>query len=120
MRSIVAVIVVMLVLAAGSQVVFAQQAPGSGPGPAMQEGQGKQKTPETFSERKARVQKMLEERKTRLEQEKICVDAAKTDEELVKCRPQRPMMHEGGGMGGGHMEGPGHQHPPMGAPGDMR
>jgi hypothetical protein len=86
----------------------------------MQEDRGKQSTPETFSERKARVQKLLEERKTRLEQEKTCVDAAKNDDDLVKCRPQRPPMMQGGqGMQGGGMRGPGQQRPPMGGPGGM-
>jgi hypothetical protein len=104
-------------LAAGAQVVLAQQGAASGPGPAMQGGQGKDANPETFSERKARSQKLLEEGKARLEQEKTCVDAATNDEELVKCRPPRRAMREGGGMQQrGPMGGQGQQ-PPMGGPG---
>ncbi len=114
MRSIVGIIVVVLLLAASSQVVLAQQGTGGGTAPAIQGGQGKQANPETFAERKARLQKMLEERKTWIETEKACVDKAANDEELVKCRPQRP-MHGGQGMGG-PMGGPGPRGP-MGGPG---
>jgi hypothetical protein len=86
----------------------------------MQEKGGKDMSKESFTDRKARVQKMIEERKTRLEQEKACVDTAKNDDDLMKCRPQRPPMHEGGGMQhGGPMGGQGQQHPPMGGPGGM-
>ena len=109
-------VVIMLFLAAGPRPVLAQQGPGGGQGPMMQGGQRQQADPATFSERKARVQKLLEERKTRLEQEKTCVDAAKNDDDLAKCRPQRPMMQGSQGMQGGRggMGGPGMQRPPMG------
>jgi len=69
---------------------------------------GKEITPENFNEMKARVRTMIEDRRTRLDAEKACVDAAKDAEELKKCRPERPM-----GMGGGmHQNGPGRQRGP--------
>ncbi len=92
----------MLVL---SQAALAQQ----GPGPLAQ-GTGKSATPEEFKDKKDHILKMLEERRAHLDKAKACVEAAKTDEDLLKCRPERPMgmgpghMRRGGGMQG---EGPG-------------
>ncbi|MEK6744367.1 MAG: hypothetical protein AABZ15_12185 [Nitrospirota bacterium] len=103
-RAVASTIIVVLFLAALSQAVLAQQGPGGGPGPAMREGMGKEITPEQFPEVKARILKMLDERRLRIDQEKACVEASKNGEELKKCRPERP----GGGMQGG----PGQQRPP--------
>jgi len=116
-RIVASMIVVVLFLAALSQVVVAQQGPPPGDrGPAMHEMMGKEITPEQFPEVKAKVLKMIGERKTRLDQEKACVEAAKNGEELKKCRPERP----GGGMQGGGMQGgPGMQRPPRPA-GDQK
>lgn len=100
-------VVVILFLAALAQTVIAQQGPSGGPGPAMHEGMGKEITPEQFSETKARVLKMIDERRARLDQEKACVEAATNGAELKKCRPQRPMGPDGGMHGG-----PGQQRPP--------
>jgi primosomal protein N'' len=105
-RIVASMVVVVLFLAALSQVVLAQQGPAGGPGPAMHEMMGKEITPEQFPEVKARVLKMIDERKTRLDKEKACVEAATNGAELKKCRPERP-MGEGGGMQGG----PGQQRP---------
>lgn len=103
MRVAVSFVVAALFLAALSQSVFAQQYPGGGPGgPGMQEGSGKEITPQQFSEIKNRVLKMIEERQTRLTQEKACVEAATSGAELKKCRPERPM---GQGGPGGHFPG---------------
>jgi hypothetical protein len=106
-RVIAGMVVVVLFLAASSQAIFAQQVPGGGPGPAMHEGMGKEITPEQFSETKARVLKMIDERRTRLDKEKACVEAATNGADLKKCRPERPM-----GQGGGMHGGPGQQRPP--------
>lgn len=108
MRVAVRTIVAALFLAALSQPAFAQQSPGSGQGPAMQEGSGKEITPQQFSEMKTRILKMIEERQTRLTQEKACVEAATSGAELKKCRPDRPMGQGGpGGPGGQFPGGPG-------------
>ncbi|MDA8101154.1 MAG: hypothetical protein M0042_16165 [Nitrospiraceae bacterium] len=107
MRKVTGITAVVLVLAFGAFAAWAEQGPASGTGPAMQGAGGNR---ETFSERKARILKLFDERKTRLEQEKACVDAAQNDEDLMKCRPQRPMR---GGEGGpdGRRGGPRPQMP---------
>lgn len=69
-------------------------------------------TPEQFSDMKARMLKLIEERRTRLEQEKTCVEASTNNEELRKCRPERPVgMGPGGGFRGGMREGTDRQRP---------
>lgn len=87
MRAAVYAVFAALFLTAATPAAFAQEYPGGGPGPMA---------PEQFSEMKARVLKMIEERKTRLDQEKACVEAATNADELRKCRPERPMMGPGG------------------------
>ena len=62
-------------------------------------------TPENFSEMKTHMLTMIEKRRTMLDTQKACVEAAKNAEELKACRPERPM-----GMGGGN--GPGRQRGP--------
>lgn len=104
MRSVALLVVVVLVLVAGSFAAHAQQGPAGGSGPAKPEGATKEFAPEQFPEVKARVLKMLDERETRLEQERACVEKATNHEELKKCRPEPPM---GGQMHGG----PGQQRP---------
>lgn len=106
-RGVAGMVVAVLFLAALSQAVFAQQVPAGGPGPAMREGTGGEITPEQFSEMKAGVLKMIDERRTRLDRQKACVEAAANGEDLRKCRPERPM-----GPGGGMQGGPGQQRPP--------
>jgi hypothetical protein len=103
-RFVASMVVVVLFLAALSQVVRAQQVPQGGQGPAMHEMMGKEITPEQFPEVKAKVLKMLDERRARIDQEKACVQAATNGAELKKCRPERPM---GGMQGGGMHRGPG-------------
>ena len=106
-RAVIGMVVVFLFLVALSRAVVAQQGPGNGPGPMMREGT-KEMTPEQFSDAKARVLKMIDERKARLDKEKTCVEAATNGAELNKCRPERP-----GGMKGGGMQGdPGRQRAP--------
>ncbi len=93
----------MLVL---SQAAFAQQ----GPGPLSQT-EGKSATPEEFQTKKDRILKMIDERRAHLDKAKTCVEAAKTDADLVNCRPEHPMGMGPGGMrrGGGWQGGPGMQ-----------
>jgi hypothetical protein len=109
MRVILRFAIVVFLLAGISQVALAQQSTGS---PAAPGGTGKTVTPEQFQERKARILKMIEERRAKLDQAKTCIEAATNNEELRKCRPEPP---EGMGPGGKHHDGPGKQH--MG-PGD--
>ena len=106
-KAIASMVVVVLFLTALSQVVPAQQGPAGGTGPAMHEMMGEEITPEQFPEVKARVLKMIDERRTRLDKEKTCVEAATNGTELKKCRPERPM-----GPGGGIQGGPGQSRPP--------
>ncbi len=99
-RALVAVLFTLVL----SQIAIAQQ----GPGPLAQGG-GKSATPEEFQTKKERILKMIEERRAHLDKAKACVDAAKTDEDLVKCRPEHPMGMGPGGMRHGGMGGPGMQ-----------
>ena len=107
MKTLFSFIVAALFLTAISQHAFAEQVPGSNPGPAVQGG----KPAETFNDRKSRILTMLEDRKVRLEKEKACVEAAKNSDDLMKCRPERPMGMGPGGMPQGGR--PGQQQPPM-------
>ncbi len=90
------IIVALLFVLAFSHAAIAQQGPGT----------GKPSAPEDFKDKQARILKMIEDRKAHLDKAKACVEAAKTDEDLQKCRPERPMgmgpggMRRGGGEGG--------------------
>ena len=110
MRVILRFAIVVLFLAGISQVALAQQSPG---GPAAPGGTGKTVTPEQFQERKARILKMIEERRAKLDQAKTCIEAATTNAELRKCRPEHP---EGMGPNGKHHDGPGRHMGPMDGP----
>jgi hypothetical protein len=63
----------------------------------------------TFDQRKTQILKHLEERSTKLQEEKVCVQAAKNDEDLKVCRqktgpPRGPSLHgrpDGSGSPGG-------------------
>jgi hypothetical protein len=108
MKRFIPLAAVVILLSALSPVALAQQAPGSGPAPAAQDGTGKTVTPEQFQEKKARILKMIEERRTRLDQEKACVEAATNMDDLRKCRPEPPMGMRRGGM---RQDGPGPKRP---------
>ncbi len=116
MRTVLSFVFAVLLVATLSQVAFAQDAPeggpGMGPGPGMQQGAGKEITPEQFNQMKSNVLKRIEEHRARLDQAKACVQAAKNAEELRKCRPEPPMMGPGG-RGGKFPGGPGPERPPM-------
>ncbi len=107
MRQKLLPLVVVIFLSALSQVGFAQQGPGPGPGKAF--------APENFNETKARVLRMIEERRERLDQEKACVEASKNTEELKKCRPE-PRM----GRGGMNQQGPREQRETLPGPGQRQ
>jgi hypothetical protein len=92
MKILVRFALVVFVLAVFSQAAFSQQAPGYGPGP----GSGKALAPENFPDTKARILQMLDDRLTRLSQEKACVEKAENLEGLKKCRPAPPARGEGG------------------------
>ncbi len=103
MRTLFRLAVAVLFLAAFSPNTFAQQQP-----PNDQKMMGREITPENFSEMKSLILTMIENRRTRLDTEKVCVEAAKDAEELKKCRPEQPM-----GMGSGmYKNGPGRQRGP--------
>jgi hypothetical protein len=107
MRVILRFAIVVLFLAGISQVALAQQGPG---GPAAPGGTGKTVTPEQFQERKARILKMIDERRAKLDQAKTCIEAATNNDELRKCRP------EGMGPNGKRHGGPGRHMGPMDGP----
>lgn len=110
---IVASALLVLILWAPSRAAFAQMDPAGDTGPMMQGDSGKDVSPEQLSDMKSRILAKIEERRKRMEQEKACVEAATTMEELRKCRPEGP---GGGGqrpMGGGPQ---GRQGGPRGAP----
>jgi len=102
MRSTAIIGIVVIFLVVGSLVAIAQQGPMGGS--EMQGGMQQQVTPEQFPAVKAKVLKMLDERKTKIEQERACVEKAQSHEEMKKCRPEPPM--------GGQHRGPG-QHQSM-------
>lgn len=91
-------IVVVLVLTAAASAALAQQEPGQAQG--SRNGQGKTFAPENFQDLKTRVLQILEERRTRLEQEKACVEKTENMQDLQKCRPE-PQRGHGGREGQG-------------------
>jgi hypothetical protein len=96
MKVIISLAMAAFFLAVGAHYAPAQDAGGSGKG-----------APESFQDRKARILKMIDERRARLDQAKACVEAATNDDEMRKCRPERP---EGMGPGGMMRRGgPGNQ-----------
>ncbi len=108
MKRTVRFILVVVLAAALSQIAFAQQGPGPGGGQGWA---AKSATPEQFKEKKDRILKFIEDRRAKLDQAKACVEAATTDEELAKCRPERP-AGMGPGMGPGMRRGGRMQQPP--------
>jgi len=91
MRTVSSFMAAVLLMGVFALTAVAQQAPGGDPGPAVQQGAEKQMTPEQFTALKSRILKMIDARKTKLDEEKACVEAAKTPGELKKCRPHHPM-----------------------------
>ncbi len=116
MRVLASTFLAALFLAALLETGFAQTYPGEGPGPAMQNGGGKEITPQNFSEVKTRILTLIGERQKRLDQEKSCVEAATTADELKKCGPRRPPGGQRGQLEGGF----GQQRPPQGNMGEGR
>jgi len=110
MRYLVMVVCSALLVVMLAGPAPAQQRAGGGSAPMMHDKGAREITPEQFAEMKARVLSMLEERSTRLAQEKACVEASKTADELRKCRPEPPMGPMGG-QGGQFRSGPRGQQP---------
>ena len=104
MRGILRFAVLVLFLTGISQVALAQQGTG---GQAAQGTTGKTITPEQFQQRKDYILKMIDERRAKLDQAKTCVETATNNDELRKCRPERP---ERMGPGGRRHSGPGRQY----------
>ncbi len=115
MKFVVSVIVVLFALMPALPGSAAQTAPekGDAPAPMMRNRAARDVTPEQFAEMKARILNRLDERKSRLEQERACVDASKNVEELRKCRPEPPMgpMGRGGRFPNGPRPDNGQQQP---------
>jgi hypothetical protein len=107
MKTLFSLAVAVLFLTVFSPNTFAQQQPQSGPGPNDQKFMGREITPENFIEMKTRMLTMIERRRTMLDTEKACAEAATNADELKKCRPERPM-----GMGGMRQNSPGRQQGP--------
>jgi len=91
MRTWFSLVVAALILSVFSLVAFAQQNSDSGPGPAFRQGSDRQMTPEEFTAHKSRILDMIEIRRTKLDEEKVCVEAATTPAQLRKCKLHHPM-----------------------------
>jgi hypothetical protein len=88
MRKATVFIFTAVLLFAFSEVSFSEmRAEGMPPSPGLGP---KEITSENFNETKADILLRIEERLKRLNQEKACVQAASSADELKKCRPQRP------------------------------
>lgn len=108
-ESLSAIVLVFLFLAPAIPAFAQANAPGTAPGA-------------NFEQRKARVLKNLDERISRLEQAKACIQAATGFEALRACREKfAPPQGPGGGQRGpgrrGGMTGPGGMGGPGGGPG---
>jgi hypothetical protein len=69
----------------------------------------------TFEQSKAQILKQIDERSTKLQQEKSCVQAATSDEDLKACRAKFGPPRGSGGPGGmGRPGRPGSLPPPGG------
>ncbi len=106
----------MLIAVPALAAVFAYSLPSSAaavdnPPPPRQTDQSL--APEKFPELKARILQRIEERLKRTQEEKACVEAAQSNEDLQKCRPERPNLPRQGGGPGGQMPGPKGQMPPQ-------
>jgi len=91
MKVILTFTVATLFVAIFSLVAIAQQNPGGGPSPAVPQGTEKQLTPEQFATMKLRILNMIDERRSKLDEEKACVEAALTPAELRKCKRHHRM-----------------------------
>lgn len=116
-RKKITLILVVILLAAISQVSFSQEAYAADGNPPALKGEGdKEISPERFSEIKAGLLKKIEFRAKRLNEEKACVEAAKDMTELKKCKPERPDGPGGFGGQGGQGGQRKFQKPPMETP----
>jgi hypothetical protein len=95
MKFLLSLAVAILILTVFSMPAIAQQDTGGGPAPAVQQRPAKELTPEQFTALKARILKMIEVRRAKLDEAKVCVESATTQLELRKCRKQHPMGPDG-------------------------
>lgn len=82
MKRVIAVCVVFLFVLSFAAVLFAQNPAGTPPAP----GQKTLKGAMTVEERKARLTALFDERIKILQEAKVCVAAAKTVDDIRKCR----------------------------------
>lgn len=88
MKKAMVFIFTVVLLIAFAKVSFSEmRAENMPPSPGMEM---KNVTPENFNEAKSGILQKIEERLKRLNEEKACVQAASSPDELNKCRPQRP------------------------------
>ncbi len=112
MRKTIVLIFALMLLVAFAGASYAQP-PEGGAGPAVKEGGQKEITPEKFGEFKEMLLKRIDDRIKRLQDERVCVEAAKNNEDLKKCRPARPEGQRGPAGQEGQQRPP---KPPMGEP----
>jgi hypothetical protein len=91
MRALLGLVVAALILSVFSLAAGAQQNTIGGPGPAVGQGNEKQMTPDEFIAFKSRNLNMIEVRRKKLDEEKVCVEAATTPTQIRKCRLHHPM-----------------------------
>ena len=101
-RAVIVAIVVFLAFALPAFAVESNEPP-KGPAP-------------TFEQKKAQLLKSLDERITKLQQEKTCVQAAKKDEDLQACMRKYSPFSPGGPGGMGHPGFPGGPPPKVSPP----
>jgi hypothetical protein len=109
-RAVITAIVLSLALVAPAFAIESNAPPNAPP-----------KTPAaTFDQRKAQMLKYIDERSTRLQQEKACVQATKNDDDLRSCMGKFGPPHGPSGPVGAGRPGitppPGGSPPPGGAP----
>src|SRR5208283_390927 len=108
MRTLLSLVVAALILSIFSLAAVAQQDTVGGPGPVVGQGNEKQMTPEEFIAFKSRILNMIEVRRIKLDEEKVCVEAAMTPTQIRKCRLYHTMRPGSRGQRGSA------QHPPAG------
>ena len=112
MKKTMILILAVMLLTAFSHISLTQTYAADGNPPVFKGEGDKEISSENFSEIKAGLLKRIEFRAKRLNEEKVCVEAAKDMSELKKCKPERP-DGPGGQRGTGQQK---FQKPPMGTP----
>jgi len=87
MKRILVIVIAALFVFSMVQSLFAQ-APADGTPPMLRGNKPAQ--PQSFEETKAGLLKRMDDRIKRMTEERACVEAAKNQDDLKKCRPERP------------------------------